>query len=314
LRQVARSREEQLKEVKQKRENETQEHLQIGFAIKKRAQELVEEDIKDYQAKQIAAHENNLRMIAANEKIKKEKEDIRAQEEIAEEMRNSEIEVTEKRNLARKALEKRRFEKKQVQRQMIIDAAIEALSKKTSNEAAIQAKQEQELIDKEDRIIAEKEAKRQREWEETVASRTVMARARKEQRVKDFEETRKLADLAKQKALTAIENEKEQQQKAREMTIMIKNMQLQQAVQIKKEKINDKVKDLEEQKIIQEISNQDDKKFNDICTSTIRDYAAKGKPVTTLMRALEYHQPDLLPSIRNPEKNIHKVKAAGGEV
>jgi len=304
MKQVEVSRREQLAEVRRKREQIAEEERQVGLRIKARAQEAVEEDQRAYEEKKILAHESNLKMIAANEKIKAEKEVIRAQEALAAEQREKEIEITEKRNLARKTLEKRRFEKKQVQRQKIIDAAVEALAAKSSNEETLQLKQELELREKEDKKFADKEAKRAQEWEDIVSSRTAMCRKRKEETRKERMEVSRLSELATKKALDAIQDEKNKEKKSREMTIMTKNMQLQQAMQTNRAKLNSKVKDLEEQRVLCELSSQDDDKFNQVARTKIIEYGQQGKNVIPLMRALEYAQPDLLPSIRNPGNNI----------
>lgn len=304
MKQVEVSRQEQLAEVRRKREQIAEEERQVGLRIKERAQQAVEEDQRAYEQKQIAAHESNLKMIAANEKIKAEKEVIRAQEALAAEQREREIEITEKRNLARKALEKRRFEKKQVQRQKIIDAAVEALAKKTSNEETLQLKQEQELQEKEDKKFADKEAKRAQEWSDIVESRTNMCAKRREEARRDRIEAARLSEIATKKALAAIEEERAKEARTRELTVMTKNMQLQQAMQTQRVKLNSKVKDLEEQRVLSELASQDDDKFNQIARSKIIEYGQQGKNVIPLMRALEYAQPDLLPSIKNPNNNI----------
>lgn len=304
LRIVSKSRATQLHEVRQKREHELEEERQLGLKMKQRAQEAVEEDLRCLEERQQAAHESNMKMIEANEKIKQEKEVLRQQETLAAAQREREIEITEKRNLARKALEKRRFDKKQIQRQRIIDAAVEALAKKSSNEEFIQAKQEAELIEKEDKKFADKEAKRAKEWSDIVLSRNEMITKRKVDKYKDEQEILSLSEMAIKKAQDAIKEEKEKDKKLRELTIMTKKMQLQQAIETNRNKLNNKVKELEEQRILQELSSQDDDKFNTIARNTIIKYANDGKNVIPLMRALEYAQPDLLPSIKNPNNNI----------
>lgn len=308
LKVVAISRAQQLEEVRKQREIEREEERQIGLAIKKRAAEAVEADIVAYNEKQARAHASNLAMIAANEKIKQEKDIIREQEERAVEAREREIEISSKRTLARKALEKRRFEKKQVSRQKIIDAAVEALAAKTSNENAIQMKQEAELQEKEDKKFADKAAKREKEWTEIVESRTAMVAARKEARKKEYQEYRVLAERAKKEALDGLKEEKNKAQKAREMTIMIKQMQLEQGIETNRNKINAKVRQLEEDKALAALANQDDDKFTEIVRETIKDYSAKGKTIIPLTRALELSQADLLPAIKNPENNIKNRK------
>lgn len=304
LKLVAVSREEQLQDVRRRKELEKEEERQIGLTMKKRAQEAIEEDIRAFETKQVLAHESNLKMIEANEKIKSEKEVIRQQELLAAEQREKEIELTEKRNLARKALEKRRFDKKQIQRQKIIDAAVEALAKKTSNEEQLQLKQEAELIEKEDKKFADKEAKRAKEWSEIVNSRNNMIAKHKKEKIIEEEEIIRLSEIANKKAYDAIQEEKNKEKKLRELTIMTKKMQLQQAVETNRNKLNLKVKELEEQRILQELASQDDDKFNTIARNTIIKYANDGKNVIPIMRALEYAQPDLLPSIKNPNNNI----------
>eukprot|EP01006_Ploeotia_vitrea_P019374 TRINITY_DN51562_c0_g1_i1.p1 TRINITY_DN51562_c0_g1~~TRINITY_DN51562_c0_g1_i1.p1 ORF type:complete len:382 (-),score=61.70 TRINITY_DN51562_c0_g1_i1:276-1421(-) len=210
---IAISREQQLKEVKERRDKIKQEEIEVGLQLRKRAQEDMEEEIRLHEEKIIRERENNYRTIQANEKLRQEKEMIKAQEQLAEETREQEIEKTEKRNLARKALEKRRFEKKQIQRQKIIDAAVEALSKKTSNENYIQAKQEAELQEKEDKKFADKEEKRRIEWENIVASRTSMIEKRKQEKIKEKQEIERLAEIAKEKGRRELQEEKDREQK-----------------------------------------------------------------------------------------------------
>lgn len=59
-------------------------------------------------------------------------------------------------------------------------------------------------------------------------------------------------------------------------------------------------------KILRAISSQDDDKFADICKAEIMRYAGEGKPVYTLMRALEATQPLLLAAKLDPTKRGKK--------
>ena len=57
-----------------------------------------------------------------------------------------------------------------------------------------------------------------------------------------------------------------------------------------------KVIAVQEAKLLQDVGNQDDDKFAEICKAEILRFTKEGKPTYTLMKALEQTQPGLLPA------------------
>ena len=49
-------------------------------------------------------------------------------------------------------------------------------------------------------------------------------------------------------------------------------------------------------KLLMDIGSQDDNKFSEVCKEQIKKYAADGKPVYTLLKALEQTEPVLIPA------------------
>ena len=92
---------------------------------------------------------------------------------------------------------------------------------------------------------------------------------------------------------------REEEEKVRlqhENTLKLKKIQYQEGLLANRRKVEARIIELEQAKILQSMGNQDDDKFAEICRAEIARYAAEGKPVYTLMRALETTQPALLPA------------------
>jgi hypothetical protein len=84
---------------------------------------------------------------------------------------------------------------------------------------------------------------------------------------------------------------------AEESQSQIKQLQLAEGIEKKRKKVEDRIAMIEQDRLLREISSQDDKKFVEICNAEIRRYQAEGKPVHTLLRALDLREPELLPAI-----------------
>mmetsp|Transcript_2917 Transcript_2917/g.3074 ORF Transcript_2917/g.3074 Transcript_2917/m.3074 type:complete len:475 (-) Transcript_2917:209-1633(-) len=305
---ISKTREQQLQEARKRREAEKLAERELGEILAHNAQEAIIEDFKlqeeaDRKSKMRAAE-----MIDANEKLLDMRYEQRQKELNDEKEREREIKLTEDRNYARKALEKRRFDKAQKTRQRMIDAAVVNLTEQFQKENTRLLKQEIELKDKTDREWKEKEQKRQDEWNKCVESRTlqVVDKRTKEQKLKDDEQ--RYSELMKIQAEAEKQREKEKEMKERERVKQIKALQLQEAIEVQRKKVEAKILDVEEAGVIRDLGVQDDMKFLDVVESEIERYAKEGKSVYTLKVAREAHAPDLLPAIlvKSNNRNFNK--------
>ena len=301
---IAKVREEQLNQVRSKREAERQESIAIGEAMKKQAKEHLEMDLILQQEKQKKIEEGNAQMVIANEKLKAVRAEISRKEKIATEEREGEVEVIENRKKARKVIEIRRFEKQQETRQKIIEAAMKQLAEKGHKDNAIQMKQEKEIRDREDKAIADKETKRLKQWNQIVDSRTEQIETRNRKKKEEYDQDMRQIALWNDKNQAEIEKARNREEEARKTTTTIKTLQYVDGIKVARKKIEDKMNEIESDKMIKDIGVQDDKKFSDIVRDKIMEYAAVGKPIYPMIKALEYKQPDLMgPKPKDKGKN-----------
>jgi hypothetical protein len=83
--------------------------------------------------------------------------------------------------------------------------------------------------------------------------------------------------------------------KRHNMAMELRGMQETQANERKREAIEARLIDDAKLKMLIEEGEDEDKRFQEVCKKEIQRYQAAGKPVYPLYRALDYHQPDLLP-------------------
>ena len=106
-----------------------------------------------------------------------------------------------------------------------------------------------------------------------------------EDEVKELiEKTLKEKEEAKAKALKA-------------STLQIKSLQYAEGVANARKKVEDKIIQIEQDRLLREIASQDDAKYCETVNEQIRKYQAEGKPVYTLVKALDYRQPELIPAV-----------------
>jgi len=307
---VAKSREEQLAEVHAQRAAEKAEAIAIGVAMKKQSQERVEEEIRLAEEKIKAAAANNAEMVVANEKLKSVRKDIKEKEEIAMKEREGEVEIIEIRAKARKAIEIRRFEKAQEQKQKLIDAATKQLLMKTNTEEKLLNKQIAEQRLKEDNAIAAKEAKLKKQKDDIDESRRWQLEARQRERDEEMMMEEKLIAL-RVKANEEAEAESRAKEKvAHDITVTMKKSQFDDGVRAAKKRVEDRILAIEQDKLLKELDKADDVKFGNIVKSEIKKYAAAGKSIYPMLRALNYTQPQLLAAKKPTKEEMEKRKAA----
>eukprot|EP00981_Chlorochromonas_danica_P005354 scaffold1084_cov250-Ochromonas_danica.AAC.5 len=291
---VKRSRAEQREEARRIREEVLRKNREEGLRMKQEAQERLEEELRDYDRKQKFIAENNLRTAQANAELKKIREELAEQERVADEARDAEKEKIEYRKRMLKELEKQRFEKAQENRQKMIDRAVEELAKRSSHEEAILEKQQQDKRDREDREEAEKLRKAAEIKEMLAQSRTEQIAAREKERLRQETETNELLSRWRVENEAAMQAEKEKLQAARMETIRLKQQQFEDGKEAARLRAEAKMVEIEQQRFLNSIDTQDDKRFIEQCKAEIERNVKLGKPIYTLLRALEYEQPALL--------------------
>lgn len=294
IKQIAIAREEQLRDVRTRKAAEVAESIAIGEAMRREAEQRLIEDMEAQKEKQRRIAESNAAMVIANEKFRKVRDEIRAKEKEAEESRAGEVEIIEGRKIARKAIEIRRFERQQLQRQAIIDAAIKQLKEQSHAQNVLQLKQEEEIRAKQDKYFADKEAKRQKEWDLTVQSRTQQIAHREQMRREQEEEDAKLIQCMSESNAREQEKALEKERAARENTKIIKAMQYADGIRATRKKVEDRILQIEQDKLLVQVGAQDDKKFTDVVKEQVIKYAEAGKPTYTIRKCFNYAQPDLM--------------------
>jgi hypothetical protein len=293
---IAVARKEQVDEVRAKRAAEVAEAVAIGEAMKAQAKKQLADDYEAQVQKQIRIAEGNAAMVVANEKLKAVREQINEQEAAAAAMREAEKDIIEARKVALKALEIRRFEQAQETRQKIIDAAVRQLAAKSNKDQAILEKQVAEGQEKMERIQREKEERLRKNQEDCHISRQEMIASKRRLEEEAWALEDKMVKLSLEANQREIEKEEEKVRLQHENTLKLKKIQYQEGLLANRRKVEARIIELEQAKILQSMGNQDDDKFAEICRAEIARYAAEGKPVYTLMRALETTQPALLPA------------------
>ncbi len=293
---IKKQRRQQVEEVRAKRAAEAAEARAIGEAMKREAAQRIQEDLDEQVRKAERIADANAKTVLANERIKVIKAEL-AEREAAQMATIEEEKATiEGRKIAMKALEIRRFEKKQETRQKMIDAAVEQLKKKSNTEQAIAMKQAAEARAKEDAHIAAKEAKRERERQITDKSRQDQIKAKQDKLAREWEEEDRMVKAMIEESERADKAEREKAAREHENIRRLKELQYNEAAKVQRNKIAERLEDINRAKLLMDIGSQDDSKFAEICREQIKQYAADGKPVYTILKALEQTEPVLIPA------------------
>jgi hypothetical protein len=287
---------EQLEEVRKRNEEIKAAETEDGIRMKNKAIASLEAELKELEEKKKIAAANNLRMLKANSDLKTIKQQIQAEERAQEAERDAAVEGIEARKIALKRLEKERFAKSQLARQRLIDAAVEQLKKQSGTEAAILEKQVQDQKDKEDRLFYEKQERQRREYEETVASRTAQVEKKRAFLEAQKLEDDRLVEKWRKENEDGIQREKEKVIRAHQATVACKATQYADGEAARRKKEEDRQREIEQTRFLQSIDVSDESRFVELCQAEIERNIKLGKPVYTLLRALEYSAPPLLPA------------------
>lgn len=292
---VAAVREQQLRDVRGSRAAYAAEQQAIGEQMRRDAEALAEEERLAAIEKVRVTKEKEKEFLMGNEQLKEIKRQIAAQEKRDDEKRDAEVGIIDNRKKVRKALEQRKFDKAQETRLQMIERATEILAKKVSGDNALLNRQVNELREKEDKKFADKEAHREAEWNKTIESRKQQVEAKKRRTQAEREEEEAL--IARWRRQAEMENERERKkiQDAHESTVNLKKLQKAQGLERGREKHEMALLDAERERLYREKGDEEDARFKEVCKKEIQRYAADGKPLYPLYRAMEYKQPDLLP-------------------
>lgn len=287
---------EQLDDVRRRKELTERLERENGIQMKEKAIASLEAELREAEAKKKIAAANNMRMLKANSDLKSIRQKIIEEEKRAEAERDAQVEGIEARKIALKRLEKERFEKSQLARQRMIDAAVEQLALRSNSENALLDRQVQEQRDKEDKKFNDKAARLEQEYQDTVASRNAQIEAKRAFLEKQKIEDDRLVEKWKRENEEGIQREKEKVIKAKHDTIACKATQKADAEAAHRKKEEDRRLEIEQTRFLQSIDVSDESRFVELCQAEIERNIKLGKPVYTLLRALEYAAPPLLPA------------------
>lgn len=288
------SRFQQLEEARRMKFEHDEALRLAGLEMKEKAVASLVAEQAELEEKKKQAAAANIRMLKANADLKTIRQQIIERERREEAERDAQVEGIEARKIALKRLEKERFDRSQIARQRMIDAATEQLANKANQDNALLERQVQEMKEKEDRIFAEKEAERTRQYELAVASRNAQIAARKEAKEKQLAEENRLLEKWRLENEAAMQREKDKVARARAETIALKNQQKIEGELRRRAKEEERKREIEETRFLQSIDVSDEGRFVELCQAEIEKNIREGKPVYTLLKALEYSQPPLL--------------------
>jgi hypothetical protein len=287
-------RSQQRDEIRQRRQDIEDANYTEGQRLKAAFAAQVAEEREQEERRQERIIAKNFENLEENKKQQKIRDEFRDAERRKLLKCDEEKEVIESRKSALKVLEKRRFDRAQETKQKMIDAAVRQLELQNQSSSALFMKQEQEIKDREDRAIADKEAKQKAQWDAIVASRTAITERKEAQYWKDVEEEKQMVAKFRRENEEGIQAELDKQQRAKDAQTAIKLQQLQEGHARRKRIEEEIAAQKEQERFLQSIGSNDDQRFKEICMKEIERNVALGKPVYTLLRALEFVAPPLL--------------------
>lgn len=294
MEEIKQTRREQLADNKARREAIKKAEWEEGQKMKEEAKLRLEQDLKDQEEKQKMIIENNYRSLEASKKDQILKKEIKESEAKALASRDAEVWVIEKRKNDIKRRKDEMFHEMQQTRQVLIDKAVEHLKTQNISHNALMNKQAEEIKAREDQKFADKEEKARREWEETVLSRTAQLERKAREDREKAEIDNKLAAKWKRENEEAIQAEKDKQQRARDAQTKIKLEQLEEGKIRKNKNELERQQEIEQYKYLMSLASSNDERFTETVKQEIAKNVRAGKPVYTLLKALEFTQPPLL--------------------
>ena len=90
----------------------------------------------------------------------------------------------------------------------------------------------------------------------------------------------------------------------------MKKSQFEDGVRAAKKRLEDRILAIEQDKLLKELDKADDVKFSNIVKQEIKSYAAAGKSIYPMLRALNYTQPELLAAKKPTKEEMERKKQA----
>ena len=288
---VALTREQQLSEVKAKREREREEVTKLGIQFKEQAKIDYINELKKNENNIQKLKEENENMILLNEKLRIVRDEIRAKELQAIAAAEKEIDIIEERKNGRKRIEQNRQEMRNKKRQDLIDAATIKLNAFQNRESEILLKQENDIKERLEQQDRDKAKRAEDDWQLTIQSRQAQVDAKRLAKEKQRLDDLKQIEIFTKNNDYELNKEKTKQQLAREREDNLKIQLRQEAAQRRAMQRLEKEKTLTEERNVLNNMKDDNSKFIELCASEIESYKAQGKPIFPIVEALSYANP-----------------------
>lgn len=288
---VALTREQQLFEVKSKREREREEVVKLGIQFKEQAKIDYINELKKNENNIQKIKDENENMILLNEKLRIVRDEIRSKEAEAIAAAEKEVDVIEERKNGRKQIEQNRQTIRNKKRQDLIDAATLRLSAFSNRESEILSKQEHDIKDRLEQQDKDKAKKAEDDWQLTIQSRQAQVDAKRLAKEKQRSEELAQIEIFAKTNEYELNKEKTKQRLAREREDNLKIQLRQEATQRKVMQKLEKEKTLAEQREFLDAMKNDNSKFIELCVSEIESYKSQGKPTFPIIDALAYANP-----------------------
>jgi hypothetical protein len=249
-----------------------------------------ERDLKDEQEKEAAVRRKarlaveQLRL--ENEKLKKIKHQQELDELAEEDKRKKEAELKEIMQNRRKAQEKKRFEDSLALKQRMIDKASDELRKMQNNEERILGKQALEVQQAQDKMLAEKEARRKKQQVAIERSRMMQLKAKQRKKDAELKHTNEVRahlkirqdQMAKeeQDEIMAIKSSNLQLRKDLEKEIDTKQIR---KLRSRENRLADELKGLK-------VSGEEDEKFKEYAMNELNKVSGEGINIVPLQKAV----------------------------
>ncbi len=205
----------------------------------------------------------------------------------AEERRKKEAELKETMQSRRKAQEKKRFEEALALKQRMIDKASDELQKMQNNEERILGKQALEVQQAQDKMLAEKAARRQKQQEAIERSRMMQLQAKQRKKEADLQH---INEVRSHLNIRQEQMAKEEQDEI--MAIKAANLQLRKDLEVemsKKEvrKLQSRERQLADELKGLKISEEEDEKFKSYAMNELSTVALEGINTVPLQKAVQ---------------------------
>lgn len=306
MKEVAVMREVQRAEVRARREAEAEAARKHGEAMKADAVRQLQEAAQQMRDREAYIAKCNEDMVKSNEVLRVIRDETRQRELDAIAAKEAEKDIIENRKKAIKALQIRLFEKQQETKQKLIDAAVEQLSKKVNSDNAVLNKQIDEIRAKEDQKEADKVKARQDMKDAIEQSRKEQMEKKEIEWKRNMDEENVMLSRWKKENEDAIASEKDKVIAAQEKVKKLKAIQYAEASSKHKKRVEDKIAQVEEERLMYTLSGEDTEMFKEHAFKTIDEYKKSGKPTYTLYKALETTVQPLLAAKTNKDANRKK--------